>query len=141
MPLTSVSLSTSAIPGPSSPVALNWRGGRPVTWQITANSCVATGDFQLQFTCNDLQIMTNSSIYPITGSPTLITSTMVVWTSISSAPAQAVNLLAGFHFASSAVWPDGITGSFLASPGALRLYSSAGSSGILTLQVIQGDGG
>lgn len=142
MPNISVSLSTSAVPGPTSPVALNYGGGRPVVWRVTTNSSVALGDFTVQYTLNDIQQTTNSSIYPPTGSPTLGTST-VIWSAISSSPFTTVPTSGaiGVHFTSSLIWPDGVTGYFPAAPAALRLYSSAGSSNILTLTVIQGDGG
>ena len=61
MPLTTVSLSTSAVPGPSSPVVINWRGGRPVAFQVTTNSSLATGDFVVQATLDDVQLSLNSS--------------------------------------------------------------------------------
>jgi hypothetical protein len=45
------------------------------------------------------------------------------------------------HFTSSTLWPDGISGVFLAPPAALRLFSTASSSNIITLKVVMADGG
>lgn len=140
MPNTSVNLSTASIPGPSTPIAINWRGGRPVFWSVTTNSSVATGDFTLQFTSDDIQLTANTSIYPPVGSPTLGTS-VAYWTALSSANNNVVSVGSGIHFTSSTIWPDGIYGTFPAPPAALRIFSSAGSSNILTLTVLQGDGG
>jgi hypothetical protein len=55
MPYNIVTLgaSTAANVGPSNPIALNWRGGRPVLWRITCSSSVAVGDFTFQWTTDD----------------------------------------------------------------------------------------
>jgi hypothetical protein len=45
MPTTSVSLSTAIVPGPSAPVVLDYRQGKPVAWLVTTNSSQATSDF------------------------------------------------------------------------------------------------
>jgi len=141
MPVTSVSLSTAVVPGPSAPVVLNWRGGRPVAWSITTNSSLATSDFTVQASYDDIQLVPYSSVYPPTGSPSLV-STVAVWGAISSVPYLTLATSAApVHFTSSAIWPDGISGVFLAPPAALRLYSTASSSNILTLKTVQSDGG
>jgi len=142
MPATSVSISNaSAAPTASAPVALDWRGGTPVLWQVTISSSVATGDFTVQYTLDDISLTTYSSVYPRTGSPTAYPSTTTVWAAVSSTPYTTLSTTgsAGVHFTSSTIFPDGISGVFPASPAALRLYSSATSSGIITLKVIQAD--
>lgn len=141
MPNTTVSLSTSAVPGPSTPIALNWRSGRPVMWQLTTNSSVAISDFTLQYSLDDLQLTTNSSIYPPAGSATFA-STNTWWVGISSTPyLTQTTSAAPWHFTSSTLWPDGVSGVFLAPPAALRLFSSASSSNTIYLKVLQADGG
>jgi hypothetical protein len=142
MPVTSVSLSTSAVPGPSSPIVLNWRSGRPVAWSVTTNSSLATSDFQVQATYDDIQLTPYSTVYPPTGSPTYLSSVFAVWGSISSTPYLNLGSStadAPQHFTSSTIFPDGVTGVFLAPPTALRLYSTASSSNIISLKVVQGE--
>jgi len=39
------------------------------------------------------------------------------------------------------MWPDGFNYTFLAPPAAIRLFSTASSSNILTLTAVQADGG
>lgn len=139
---TSVSLSTSAVPGPSTPIALDWGSGTPVIWRVTASSSVAVGDFTVQYTLNDIQTTPVSSIYPPTGAVTAVTS-VAYWTAVSSGAFTTVPTSGaiGIHFTSSTIFPDGVTGYFPVSPAALRLYSSASSSNALILTVIQGIGG
>jgi hypothetical protein len=142
MPVTSVSLSTSAVPGPSAPIVLNWRGGRPVAWFVTTSSSLATSDFQIQATYDDIQLTPYSTIYPPTGSPTYLSSVFAVWGGISSNPYLTLGTSAApVHFTSSTIFPDGVSGVFLAPPAALRLYSTASSSNIIMLKVVQADGG
>jgi hypothetical protein len=138
MPITSVSLSTGAVPGPSAPVAINWRSGKPVAWSITTNSSVAASDFTLQASYDDIQLTPYSTVYPPTGSPTYLSSVAAVWGGISSNPYLTMaTSAAAVHFTSSALFPDGISGVFLAPPAALRLFSTASSSNIITLKVVQ----
>jgi hypothetical protein len=144
MPYNIVTLGamTAANVGPSNPIALNWRSGRPVLWRITCSSSVAVGDFTLQWTTDDIQLTTNSSIYPPTGSVTTLPATTAVWSAISSTPYGTLSTSgsAGVHFTSSTIFPDGISGTFLASPAAVRLFSTNLSSHTLTLAIVQGDG-
>lgn len=142
MSVTSVSiLGASTAVAASAPVVINWRGGKPVFWQVVVSSSLATGDFTVQYTLDDLQLTTYVSTYPPTGSPTAATAN--VWAAVSSNPYTTIPSTGGpgIHFASSSIFPDGVYGTFLAPPCALRLYSTATSSGILTLRVVQGDGG
>jgi len=139
MAITSVSLSTASVPGPSAPVVLNYRQGKPVAWQVTISSSVATGDFTVQATYDDFTVTGYSTIYPPVGGPALVPA-VSVWGAISSVPYLNFGSSTADspqHFTSSTIWPDGITGVFLASPAGLRIYSSAGSSGILVLKVVQ----
>lgn len=146
MPQTSVTIaSASAAVAASSPVVLNWRGGRPVLWQVTVSSSLATGDFTVQYTLDDVQLTTYSTVYPPVGSPTVAPS-VGAWTAVSSgfSPTSISGSSTANtpqHFTSSTIFPDGICGTFFAPPCALRLYSTNTSSGVLILKVVQGDGG
>jgi hypothetical protein len=146
MPSITVSLSTANVPGPSAPIALNWRSGKPVAWFIGTNSSVATSDFTLQASYDDLQTANSTgyytTTYPPTGSPTYLSSANALWGGISSNPYLTMaTSAAAVHFTSSAIWPDGISGVFLAPPAALRLFSTASSSNVITLKTVQADGG
>ncbi len=113
-----------------------------MAWSLTTNSSVGTSDFTLQASYDDIQLTTYSTIYPPTGSPTYLSSTAAVWGGISSNPYLTMATSAApVHFTSSTIWPDGVSGIFLAVPCALRLYSTASSSNIISLRVVQGTGG
>lgn len=141
MPIATVSLSTSGVPGPSAPVGCNWRGGRPVLTQLTVSSSVATGTFSIQWTGNDIQLADSagSSVYPPTGSVTA--PTLPIWTGLSSSPWFNSIGAAETVYTASTIFPDGVSYTFWAPPAAIRIYSSALSSCVLTLSVTQGDGG
>lgn len=142
MPIASVTIaSASAAVAASTPIALNWRGGRPVFWQVTISSSVALGDFTVQYSLDDLQLTTYSTAYPPTGSPTVAPTN--VWAAVSSYPYTTAGSsgMVGTHFTSSTIFPDGISGIFVSPPCAIRLYSTGTSSGVLTLKIVQGDGG
>jgi hypothetical protein len=142
MATVSVSLSTSQVPGPSNPIALNHRSGRPVAWFLTTNSSVAIADVQVQACYDDLQTSVNSSIFPPVGSLSFLSSANVVWGGISSnAYLTMATSAAPIHFGTSAIFADGIQDVFLASPCGLRLFSSASSSNVLTLKAVFADGG
>ena len=141
MPYTTVTLSSANVSGPSSPIALNWRGGGSVLWSVTTNSSVGTGDFTVQYTLDDIQLTTNSSVYPYAGSATYGSSVNTVWTALSSNPFTSPTAGSGIHYTSSTIFPDGIVGTFLAPPAAIRLFSTACSSNTLYLKVLQKDGG
>lgn len=144
MPVTSVSIQTaSAAAATSNVVVCNWRCGKPIFWNVTVSSSIALGDFTVQYTLDDIQLTTylSSLAFPPTGSPTAA-STTVYWSAVSSNPYTTVGSTgaAGVHFNSSNIFPDGVSGTFLAPPAALRIYSTSTSSGVLTLKVIQADG-
>ena len=147
--ITSVSLSTSNVPGPSSPVNIDWRAGKPVLFRVTTNSSVALSDFTVQYTLNDWQLLQNSSvtgnssIYPQAGGAATTFSSIAYWSALSSTPYTTIPTTgsAGIHFTSSTIWPDGFSYLLPVAPAGLRIFSSASSSNILTLTVIQGEGG
>ena len=62
MAITSVSLSTANVPGPSAPIILDYRQGKPVAWSVTTNSSVATGAFQVQTCLDDFTVTGYSTI-------------------------------------------------------------------------------
>jgi hypothetical protein len=139
--ITNLTTAVSSIAGPSSPIVLNWRSGQPVAWRVTVSSSIAVGDWQLQSTTDDIQLTTNSSIYPPSGVVTGLPSSIAVWSALSSTPYLTVSATGsiGLHFGSSNCFPDGVSGAFLAPPAALRLFSTSLSSHVVTLAVIQGD--
>ena len=113
MPVTSVSLSTPSVPGPSAPIILSYRSGRPTTFQVTASSSVAIGDFTVPTTLADLsntQLFSKSSIYPPVGSTGLVASSVAIWSGLSSTPYTTVPTTGSIaiHFQSSQIFPDGI---------------------------------
>lgn len=83
MAITSVSLSTANVPGPSSAILLDYRQGKPVAWSVTTNSSLATSDFTVQATYDDFMVTGYSTVYPPVGSPTLVPA-VSVWGAISS---------------------------------------------------------
>lgn len=114
MPLFSTTLSSV---GTTTISNLNWMGGKPITASVIPGSTGQTSDFTIQYTLDDIMR---------TSSP--------AWSGVSSAfgvPAQ--------HFTSSVAFPDGVTVGFLSPVTAIRLNSSALSSGSLTLKVLQGE--
>ena len=146
MPITSVSLSTPSVPGPSNPIALNHRVGRPTTFQVTASSSLALGDFTVQLSLSDISnpnLITNSSIYPPVGSTGLLASSVAVWSALSSTPYTTIPATGsvGLHFNSSLIFPDGLNFSLKSPIAAIRLFSTAMSSHSLVLTACFSDGG
>jgi hypothetical protein len=121
MPYTVVSLSTGSTLT-SSPVTLNWRGGKPTSISVTASSSFAC-DFTVQYTLDDIMLVGGSSV--------------AAWAGISSATGQPAT-----HFLSSTAFPDGVSYTFPGAVGAVRLGSSSlggGTGGTLTMRVMQGE--
>ena len=146
MPVNSVVLTSAAVVGPSAPILLNYKGGNPVYWAITVSSSVATGSFQLQTTTADLSnagSFVNSSQYGATGTIGTPASSIAVWTSVSSTPYGTLPTTGaiGFAFLSSQLWPDGVSGTFVAPACAARLWGTAMSSHTINLAIVQPDGG
>ena len=144
MPITSVTVSASSGAVISNPIALDWRGAKPVTWRVTTSSSVGTGDFTVQYTLNDIMLSAYSTTYPPVGVVAGLPSTIAVWSIISSYPYTTVvgaTGAIGLHFNSSVIFPDGAYGFFPTAPAAMRLMSTGTSSNLLTLTVLQGEGG
>ena len=107
-------------------------------------SCqLATGDVTVQYTLDDVELTTYSASYAPSGGPTFDLSTATWWSIVSSTPYLTIPTTGsvGIHFNSSLIWPDGVSGTFLSPPCALRIYSTATSSCIMTLKAVQADGG
>jgi hypothetical protein len=122
MPYTVVTLSTGSTTT-SSPVQLNWRGGKPTAIQVTANSSFAC-DFTVQYSNDDVMLIGGTSA--------------ATWSGLSSAIGQPAT-----HFLSSTAFPDGVTYTFTGPVAAVRLGSTgiaaAGAGAVLTMHVMQGE--
>lgn len=104
--------------GTSNPINLDWRAAKPVTAMVTVGSSTMTADFTVQFTLDDIQLVT---------SPT--------WVSLGSSTGSSAT-----HF-SSANYGSPVVMNFLYPIAGLRISSTAISSSSLTLQTLQGEGG
>ena len=124
MPYTSVTLASAAA---STPINLNWRSGNSVALQVTTNTSSGTGDFTVQYTLNDLQLVGGTSL--------------ATWSNLSSFNGLTFPTTGnqGVHFNSSLITGDGVLINFLVSPAAVRLNSTGLSSNTLTLTALQGD--
>ncbi len=121
MPYQTVTLSSANVPGQSGVAALNWRAGRPTTVAVYASTTGGqTSAFNIQYTMDDVQLIGGSSL--------------AQWASVSSAIGSS-----GTIFTSSTITTDGLFYQFLTPVAALRLNSTALSSGPLTMKVIQGE--
>jgi hypothetical protein len=122
MPYSVVTLSTGSTTT-SSPVQVNWRGGKPTAVQVTASSCFAC-DFTVQYTNDDVMLVGGTSL--------------AQWSGISNATGQPAT-----HFLSSVAYPDGVQYTFLNPIGAVRLGSTAiagaSAGAVLTMRVMQGE--
>lgn len=119
MPFATVTL-TSASTTSSTPVALNWIGGKPISVWVTSPTSTSSSVFNLQYTMDDLQRTSSGS---------------VLWAGVSSAIGQPATT-----FNTTGAYPDGVFFQFLSPVAAVRLFSTAVSSGPLTMKVIQGEG-
>jgi hypothetical protein len=129
MPTTTITLSsaTSSSPGASAAVALNWRVGQPATVSIFSTNSGSSCFFQIEFSLDDIQLVRGASL--------------AQWQSLSSAYNDTtITSGAGSVFATSAITTNGMLFSFDGPMGAVRVNSSAMTSGPLTLKVIQADG-
>ena len=123
MPYQTVTLSSANVPGQSAAAALSWRAGRTTTATVYVSTTgTSSGAFSIQYTMDDVQLIGGSSL--------------ALWASVtvSSVPGAA-----GTTFNSSAISSDGIYWQFLTPIAALRLSSTALSSGPLIMKVIQGE--
>ena len=119
MPFATVTL-TSASTTTSTPVALNWIGGKPSSVLVTAPTSTSSCVFNIQYTLDDLQRTSSAS---------------VLWSGVSSAIGQPAQT-----FSSTTSYPDGVFVQFLYPIAAVRLLSTSISSGPLTMKVLQGEG-
>jgi hypothetical protein len=103
---------------------LNWLGGKPTTICLTFTSSTANNDVTIQYSLDDLQ---------------RVTSTGVVWASLSSAGITA-NATSPFHFASTTWSDNAFTAQILSPLAAVRMASTAFGGGTATLKVAQGEG-
>jgi len=103
--------------GVSNPINLDWRGSKPITALVTLGSTTMTADFTIQFTLDDLQLVS---------SPT--------WVAIGSSTGSSAT-----HF-SSANADTAVTVGFLYPIAGLRISSTALSSSSLRLTTLQGEG-
>jgi|SRR6266446_3776702 len=123
MPYQTVTLSSANVPGQSGVAALSWRAGRTTTASIYVSTTgTSSGAFSIQYTMDDLQLIGGSSL--------------ALWTNVSVSSAVGA---AGTTFNSSSISTDGIFWQFLTPIAALRLSSTALSSGPLIMKVIQGE--
>jgi len=123
MPFQTVTLSSANVPGQSGVAALSWRAGRTTTATVYVSTTgTSSGAFSIQYTMDDVQLIGGSSL--------------AIWSSVtvSSVPGSA-----GTTFNSSTISTDGLYWQFLTPIAALRLSSTALSSGPLTMKVIQGE--
>jgi hypothetical protein len=130
MPNSTITLSTatSSSPGASTPASLNWISGKPINVVIFSTVAASSIFFQVEFTFDDLTVV---------GGPS-----RAQWTSMSSAYTDTgITSGAASVFATSAITSNGMLFSFDAPIAAIRMNSSAMTSGPLTMKVIQGEGG
>lgn len=120
MPYATVTLSSL---GTSTPVNLNWRGGKPTTVNVCPSS-LGVGDFYVQYALDDLQ---------------LTAAAVVSWFGISS-NTFAIDSAGASHFTSTAVYPDGVYIPLAGPVTAVRINSTGLSAGVLTMKVVQGEG-
>src|SRR5262249_39001213 len=102
MPFATTSLSTSAVPGNSSPLSVNWRGGKAFRAVLTTASSSGIGDVTIQYTMQDL----TSSGIPTSSAVGLPGPTWLNVTAADLGISSAVVSSAGYgslHFQSSTV--------------------------------------
>lgn len=124
MAYATVSL-TSQSTTTSTPVNLNWMGGKATIVSVISTS-LAVGAFTIQYTLDDLQKVSSGS---------------VAWQIASSGIGTTFpsTSLAGTVFVASHAYPDGLSYTFLGPIAAVRLGSSTPTQ--LSMRVIQGEGG
>src|SRR3954470_1717894 len=114
MPNQAVTLSSV---GTSGAVHINWRGGKPITAQLTMATTTMTADYTLQYTMQDTMLSTTSLWFGLSSN---VGSSATHYTAANGDNAVLVTL------------PSPVAG--------LRISSTAISSSSLTLRVIQGEG-
>jgi hypothetical protein len=120
MPYTTITLSSASVPGQSGVANLAIGRGGPISIAVyTSTTGTATGAFTVQYTLDDIQLVGGAS--------------RAFWANISSAIGAA-----GTVFLSSTTI-DGTFISLLSPVAAVRLNSTALSSGPMVMKVIQQD--
>jgi len=123
VPSQTIILSSANVPGVSGASALDWRGGKPATVSIFVSTTgTSSAAVQLQYSLDDLQIVGGTS--------------RAFWSGVSSAIGQPATT-----FNASTFGVDGIFFQFLSPVAAVRMNSTALSSGPLTMKILGGDGG
>ena len=123
MPNQTITLSSANVPGVSGASAMDWRGGKPATVSVFISTTgTSSGNFSLQYTLDNIQVLGGSSL--------------AFWQGVSSAIGQAATT-----FNASTFGVDGVQFQFLTPVAAVRMNSTALSSGPLTMKVLQGDAG
>lgn len=120
---------TSASTNTSTPVNLNWIGGKPTMVNVAGTS-QSSGAFTIQYAMDDLQ---------------RVPSSLVSWFNASSGigPTFPSTAIVGTVFAASNSYPDGVAYTFMGPITAVRLASTATNNvnnGPITMRVIQGEG-
>lgn len=123
MPLQTITLSSANVPGVSAASVMNWRSAEPAAVSILISTTgTSSAAVNLQFTLDDLMLVGGSS--------------RAFWQGVSSALGTAATT-----FNASTFGVDGIYFVFPSPVAAVRMNSTALSSGPLIMKVIQGEGG
>jgi hypothetical protein len=123
MPYETITLSSANVPGASAAANLNWTGGRPVSVAVTMPSTTGGVDWTLQISLQDYQRLG-------------VGSSQVTWFNYGSS-----GLAIHYSSANLDVGGVGPTFTFLGAVAAIRLNSTAMSSGPLSAFILQGEGG
>lgn len=131
MPFVTTTISTgqtegSTVAGSTTPnagkaIGLNYIGGKPTTVSVTWAASATVGNAQIQYTLDDIQ------------------STSAKWLPVVSSAGSST---AG-SYAAATFFDTGYTVAFLNPIAGVRLFSSAitaGSTQVITMKVVQGDG-
>jgi hypothetical protein len=122
MPNQTISLSSANVPGTSNPGFMTWRSGKPASVSIfTSTTGTSSGTVSLQYTLDDLQLVGGTSL--------------AYWQGISSAQGQPATV-----FNASTFGADGVFFAFPTPVAAVRMNSTALSSGPLVMKLNQGEG-
>ena len=127
---------------------MDWSAGKPVTLSVVTASSSGTADFTVQFTLNDVTSSAGANPYTSTGAAT---QSVPVWQNATVAgPFGFPGLSSAFtssggypslHFELSVIdTAAGLTFVTLGPVAGVRLNSTALSSTILTLTLLQGIG-
>jgi hypothetical protein len=123
MPMQSITLSSASVPGVSGAAMMNWRCGKPATVTISISTTgTSSAAVLLEFTMDDLMLVGGSS--------------NAFWMGVSSVAGQAQTTFNASNFGAG-----GVQVAFPTPVAAVRMNSTALSSGPLTMKVMQGEGG